>query len=292
MKNSYTKGTPAQFVSALRAQIAALSEDTAAGSVTSSSNFNLFDYGVDNKLQRYIHTLMRDIADLLEDEGYDVEFEENDSTLMISIFPQGEERCEGTYSFPKSSLDCDSFDTCTDASNIVEILMNRAHFEDFYACDAVLSSSDVDTDDEWTYLTSKSVPDSDGFMTDYTMYVNEFTGEYMCILGDNDAYGPDENYADFTCDSEEEAYEWFNSYNGFDDEASYTVIDTKYILDSNNNRTLYTMFRDIDSGEYVFVVGTDDPDEVSNNNIDWIASTEAEAWGWFEDYGDEVDDEL
>lgn len=101
---------------------------------------DILRYARDNKCQRYIHSLIPEIDELLEDEGYVAEFEENDTTLFISIYPQGEEYCDGTYSFPKSALDCESWDTYTDASNIVEILMNRAHFEDLYGCITSASS--------------------------------------------------------------------------------------------------------------------------------------------------------
>jgi hypothetical protein len=57
-----------------------------------------------------------------------------------------------------------------------------------------------DSDDEvgsnhWQYVTSKSVPDSDGFLTEYTMYKNS-DGEYICMFGDNELYPPDAQYAD------------------------------------------------------------------------------------------------
>lgn len=69
-------------------------------------------------------------------------------------------------------------------------------------------------------LSSKSVMDSDGFLTDYTLY-EVYDGSdisYVCILGDKEVYTPD-NYAesDFDTDSKREAIEWFNSYTGFDE---------------------------------------------------------------------------
>ena len=98
------------------------------------------------------------------------------------------------------------------------------------------------------YLTvdSKSVPDSDGFMTDYTWYVrirctvdewyrwlksrsgynthslgdipDEFIDGYVFVFGDSDLYAPEDGDFDFECDTYEEASEWFDDYHGLDDD--------------------------------------------------------------------------
>ena len=65
---------------------------------------------------------------------------------------------------------------------------------------------------------TKQVPDADGFYTDYTLYYNPFTDEYICMFGDKDIYTPDVNSADWEGYTEEEAIEWFNSYEGLDDD--------------------------------------------------------------------------
>lgn len=38
------------------------------------------------------------------------------------------------------------------------------------------------------------------------------------MFGDKDVYEPDEAYADFETEDIDEAYEWFDSYTGFDDD--------------------------------------------------------------------------
>lgn len=78
----------------------------------------------------------------------------------------------------------------------------------------VTASWDED-DSQWIKLNRKYVLDSDGFYTDYTLYTNGH--EYICMFGDEDIYGPDPDYADFSTDSEEEAMEWFDSYEGMDE---------------------------------------------------------------------------
>lgn len=67
-------------------------------------------------------------------------------------------------------------------------------------------------------IASKSVPDSDGFSTDYTMYLDTNTGEYVFVFGDKDVYSPADGNFDWQCETEEEAWEWFNSYKGFADD--------------------------------------------------------------------------
>ena len=90
------------------------------------------------------------------------------------------------------------------------------------------SSTDIrasiydDEDDSYESLyervAHKSVMDRDGFYTDYTLYRNTETGEYFTIFGDNDLYGPENKWHDADFDSYDEAMEWFDSYNGFEDE--------------------------------------------------------------------------
>lgn len=95
------------------------------------------------------------------------------------------------------------------------------------ASDIIVSADDEET---WDYLKSKQVTDSDGMLTDYTLYVNSDGSRYICMFGDNDVYEPDPAYADWEGDSEEEAYEWFNNYtSGYeDDDDIYGATDAEY----------------------------------------------------------------
>lgn len=70
----------------------------------------------------------------------------------------------------------------------------------------------------YTEVASKQVMDSDGFMTDYTMYMNINTGEYVFVFGDKDVYSPDDGYFDWECETEAEARAWFDNYTGFSDD--------------------------------------------------------------------------
>ena len=69
---------------------------------------------------------------------------------------------------------------------------------------------------QWELVKRKSVMDSDGFMTEYSWYTNG--DKHIFMFGDSDLYEPDEDYADWTAETKEEAAEWFDSYNGFEDE--------------------------------------------------------------------------
>ena len=65
---------------------------------------------------------------------------------------------------------------------------------------------------DWELLERKDVKDSDGFWTNYSLYHNTVTGEYVTIFGDPDIYAPGDSYYDEEFDSEDEAYEWFENY--------------------------------------------------------------------------------
>lgn len=76
----------------------------------------------------------------------------------------------------------------------------------------------ADDDSEWEELRTKHVLDTDGMLTDYTLYVNSDRSRYICMFGDKDIYEPDPDYADWEGDSQEEAYEWFDNYSVGDEE--------------------------------------------------------------------------
>lgn len=71
---------------------------------------------------------------------------------------------------------------------------------------------------EYVEVDSKSVQDSDGFTTDYTMYKDE-NGKYVFVFGDKDLYKPEDGDFDWEAETEEEAREWFDSYKGLNEAA-------------------------------------------------------------------------
>ena len=70
--------------------------------------------------------------------------------------------------------------------------------------------------EQWKLVKRKEVQDSDGFLTEYSWYTNGT--KHIFMFGDSDLYEPDEDYADWETESEQEATEWFDSYNGFEDD--------------------------------------------------------------------------
>ena len=73
-----------------------------------------------------------------------------------------------------------------------------------------------DSKTDWELVKGKYVKDSDGFLTEYTWYTDGT--KHIFMFGDSDIYTPDEDYADHIAESDSEAEEWFDSYNGFEEE--------------------------------------------------------------------------
>lgn len=72
-------------------------------------------------------------------------------------------------------------------------------------------------DDNYEYISSKSVQDSDGFYTDYTWYKRN-DGVNVFVFGDRDIYKPADGYTDHEEENDDAAQEWFDSYNGFEED--------------------------------------------------------------------------
>ena len=67
---------------------------------------------------------------------------------------------------------------------------------------------------EWELLDTKRVLDSNGFFTDYSLYYSILKDLYVCVFGDRDFYRPEDEYYDVEFETENEAYEWFENYEG------------------------------------------------------------------------------
>lgn len=91
--------------------------------------------------------------------------------------------------------------------------------------------------DMWELIATKRVKDSDGFLTDYTMYYNPVPDLYVMVFGDNELYQPEDGDWDFETESKQEAFDWFRNYNGFDDEDDdvYSAEDTNTDSESEDD---------------------------------------------------------
>lgn len=94
--------------------------------------------------------------------------------------------------------------------------------DELNSCDQVSASDEFDDEEsEDTYymlVDRKDVVDSDGFWTKYSMYRKMPGNEYVMIYGDPDLYQPEDGDFDMEFDNEAEAFEWFESYQGFEDD--------------------------------------------------------------------------
>lgn len=104
---------------------------------------------------------------------------------------------------------------------------------------------------EWEEIDSKMVRDSDGFWTDYTLWHNPFTDEYVCTFGDKDIYYPENaEYDAGPFETLDEAHEWFDDYDEeelFSDEDFGDPVDssTKVECAVFGKKTLEELGKDI-----------------------------------------------
>lgn len=103
-----------------------------------------------------------------------------------------------------------------------EIKVTEYEYNSPYDFDEDWDSDDYDDDedslDRYERIEGKTVYDSDGFTTDYTLYYDTYEEKYFTMFGDEDFYEPSLEYADAEFDTYDEAKEWFNNYEGFTDE--------------------------------------------------------------------------
>lgn len=193
---------------------------------------------IDNKIKEKIMS----IKDLIADYAQSGEFYDSESGL------------QRFFSIPISRY-ADSHDYSRYEKQIRSVLPNArvySNFDDYEIIvdvsrcyENVNSSTEVYSDNsDWTELESKSVLDSDGFYTDYTLYTNGST--FICMFGDKDIYEPDEAYADYETENEEEAYSWFDNYEGFADEDDLIFIDNRKSSIVNNDPSLDPGFDEYD----------------------------------------------
>lgn len=165
-----------------------------------------------SELTDYINKVKKNVEIDLEDLGLDskqIRWYMYDNTLVLYVYYDGQDN------FATIKIDIDDF-----AANPfyisydADLIVNRVKK---YMRDNNIKLSDSERD-RYEYIRSKSVMDSDGFYTDYTMYYDPEEDVYLFIFGDNDLYDPTNTEPDMEADSEEAANEWFDSYNGFEED--------------------------------------------------------------------------
>jgi len=101
-------------------------------------------------------------------------------------------------------------------------------FEDLSSSQKVTASEDSTW--PWEKTDSKPVYDMDGFLTEYSLWHNTLTDEWVTIFGDTDLYDPTNSDPDMEFDTnQQEAEDWFMEY-GTDygeDEDLYAATDIR-----------------------------------------------------------------
>lgn len=186
---------------------------------------------------QYTARYWAELIEEIESEGYEVDSADRHKPAQwITAYKDGNEYeievskySDGTYEIVKADL---IGSVCTSTKT------------------KVTASWDED-DSEWIKLNRKYVRDTDGFYTDYTLYTNG--SEYICMFGDEEIYTPDPDHADFYTDSEEEAIEWFDSYDtddhveaATDDELEHPHQEHDSAATSINSNKLPAIYRMVD----------------------------------------------
>lgn len=227
-------GTPEQFMSALDAKIAELEGQVESGTRLTAKDADYVTYDTieaadDTDTSRYIHTLIGDVENALQSvegvEGAATQINEDSLTVSVTFNTDDNGARVVEYEVPFEDLKFDWNAISEDVEQILEHVQKDAYIEE---CDRITAAYEVDDvdayedeDEEynpWKILKQKSVPDSDGFMTEYTLYEyldvpDDVDGDiYICMFGDSDLYPPDINYADYSTSNKKDALDWFNNF--------------------------------------------------------------------------------
>ena len=102
--------------------------------------------------------------------------------------------------------------------------------DELFPRDSYLSAFEDDEydDDRFEEIDSKSVQDSDGFWTDYTMYYDHKDTKFVFVFGDKDLYRPEDGEYDWEEEDGDAAREWFDNYDGiYDDDDNESLKEAK-----------------------------------------------------------------
>lgn len=138
-------------------------------------------------------------------------------TVYITVY-EGKGNNEGAPTKSGYQLNRKTADYLEEIQEVFPECKKRGKLIECVNSSAITSSTYDEDDTSWILLERKSVPDADGFYTDYCLYQNEDETEYVCIFGDREIYTPDNKEPDAEFDTYKEAKEWFDDYEGFVDE--------------------------------------------------------------------------
>ena len=125
-----------------------------------------------------------------------------------------------------STANIGGWEETLDWDYIVHLFLHQDGVKFDYDDEEEIDPDDDPTEGRFKYIASKSVLDSDGFYTDYTWYFDKEEGKHVFVFGDNDIYFPEDGDYDWEVEGDderakEEAQEWFDSYDGFEEDDRY-----------------------------------------------------------------------
>ena len=245
-----------------------------SGSIASSEDITA-EYNIQFK-----HSVINELRPLLVEKlesKYGIEF------FVTDMFIEGDNMHIQVYGDDKYHGDIDiPVDYSFDIWDLLEDAFNK--FQELFdskSSSPVKSYTDVEEDisrydkdvDRYHMMVVKSVEDSDGFLTEYAMYevrLSDGSIEYECYLGDRDLYGPwNGEGLDFSSEDYDEAVEWWNSYDGFEDENLKDV----YSSDSIGNHMTITVNSGISGDGFSITVEDEQGDVVFNEEYRFGVNT-------------------
>lgn len=225
----------ADYLSARLYEQALLEIDEGSTSDDINAASSIVDIGDPTAAERYIHNLIGDLESAYDENIVGAAYDQTDVELIITVTTSDTQVLEFTVPFEDLTFDFDRIDE--DVEYIVDAIHNELSgsdedteiesattLDDGSIVESGTFDDYIDDDDEicsdYEFVESKQVPDSNGFLTDYTWY-RCADGTHVFVFGDNDIYKPEDGYFDWECDSEEEAREWFENYEGFSDDEDF-----------------------------------------------------------------------
>lgn len=188
---------------------------------------------------RALCQLLRDDCNFvyMDDEEFNSTIQEHWEAIKDSYYDKLHEYfshniANSSTSLITEDLDCDD-DVCECNYGEVEDsdpYLTTTTFEDIDSDDPEipvtkydkLSSAFLDEDlqeeSRYELVDRKTVTDFDGFTTDYSWYRDTLEDKYVMVFGDSDVYIPEDGEFDAEFDNYNVAKEWFDTYNGFEDE--------------------------------------------------------------------------
>lgn len=158
------------------------------------------------EIYNYIQKVFSQVESDLSDEVKSLQCNITDDSVQIDV--EFLDDSKETFDFDLWRFTMRRAYLRADADIIVDTIVN-------FMQNNHISGSSEDLYSQWIELDHKMVYDYDGFTTDYTLYKSLDGDRFVCIFGDKDLYYPENTDPDFECETEREAREWFEDYEGF-----------------------------------------------------------------------------